>query len=449
MIGSSSRLNPVPLAGAAESSPPSERLPRIAVCCLVALLMAAALAFGAVQPWAWASFSIAMLLLSFAWAVQCWRCGWLKVVWSPLMVLPVALLALAMVQLRAGWTLDAVATREAIIKLLSCSLVFFLGLQFLARASFRLWQRLALAISLYAFALALFAVIQFFASPGLLYFIIRPRWGGYVFGPYVSHNNYAGLMEMLVAIATGLALALRRQHPAKPLAVFAVLLCIVSVLLSGSRGGVMSLLAEFAIFMTAVWLAGSGRQPRRRALTAGFVLALVAGASFFWLDSGGVWNRWQQLAETRELTAGDRVRMSADTWRMARDHAGHGVGLGAFATAYPAYQTVITDDFIDYAHNDYLQLAAEGGVAAWILMLVGVPWFLWVAFRGLRRRLCQPAGWLQTGAAVGVCGILVHSLVDFNLHIPANAAWLAFCAAFALVPGNHALQNPSHSAAAT
>lgn len=447
MTGSSSRLNLMPVAGAAENAP--GRLAKIAVWCLVALLMAAPLAFGAVEAWAWTTLSIAVLLLSFAWAVHCWRSGWLKVVWSPLLVPPLALLALAVVQLRAGWTLDGAATREAIIKLLSGLLVLFLGLQFLAGASFRLWRGLALAISLYAFGLALFAVIQFFASPDLLYFIIRPRWGGYVFGPYVSHNNYAGLMEMLAAIAAGLALALRRRHPAKLLAVFAVLLCMVSVLLSGSRGGVVSLLAEFAIFMTVMLLAGPAIQPRRRALLAGFSLALLAGASFLWLDSGGVWNRWQQLAETRELTAGDRARMSADTWRMARDHADHGVGLGAFATAYPAYQTVITDDFIDYAHNDYLQLAAEGGVTAWILILLGVPGFVWLAFRGLRRRLRQPAGWLQTGAAVGVCGMLVHSLVDFNLHIPANAAWLAFCAALALAaPGNRAWQNPSASAAA-
>jgi len=448
MTNGSSRPNLMPLAGADESNRPAERLPEIAAWCLAALLMAAALAFGAVQAWAWATFSIAMLFLSFAWAVHCWRSGWLRVVWSPLMVLPLAGLALALVQLRAGWTLDAVATREAIIKLLSCSLVFFLGLQFLALASFRLRRRLALAISLYAFAVALFAVVQFFASPGLLYFILRPRWGGYVFGPYVSHNNYAGLMEMLAALTAGLALALRRQHPARPLAVFAVLVCIVSVLLSGSRGGVIALAAEFAIFMVVRLRAGVAGQPRMRALLAGFALALLAGASFFWLDRGGVWNRWQELAETRELTAGDRVRMSADTLRMARDHAGHGVGLGAFATAYPAYQTVITDDFIDYAHNDYLQLAAEGGVAACILMLVGVPAFLWLAFRDLRRRLRQPAGWLPLGAAVGVCGILVHSFVDFNLHIPANAAWLAFCAALALAPGNRARPHPADSAAA-
>jgi O-antigen ligase len=181
--------------------------------------------------------------------------------------------------------------------------------------------------------------------------------------------------------------------------------------------------------MLAARLAG---QERNRALMAGLALAMLAGASFFWLDPGGVWNRWQQLAPARELAADDRARMSADALRMARQHATWGVGLGAFATAYPAYQTVVTDEIIDYAHNDYAQFLAEGGTLAGALLLVSLPTFFWLGFRRLRRRLQNPGGWLQLGAAVGVCGLLLHSLVDFNLHIPANAAWFTFCAAWAV-----------------
>jgi O-antigen ligase len=123
---------------------------------------------------------------------------------------------------------------------------------------------------------------------------------------------------------------------------------------------------------------------------------------------------------------------------MARDHLARGVGLGAFAAAYPAYQTVVTDDAIDYAHDDYVQFVAEGGMAAAILILISLPMFFRLAFRLLPQRLEQPPGWLQLGAAAGVCGILVHSLLDFNLHIPANAAWFAFCAALATVGVNAA-----------
>ncbi len=399
---------------------------------LLGVLMAAPLAFGAVPSWAWAAMNIVIVALALAWAVARARQGEVRLAWSPLLLPALLLAALAVAQMRAGQTLDAAATREAGLKLGVYVVLFFLSLQVLSAAGARRWRRGAMAITAYAFALALFAIIQFFASPGMLYGAIPPRWGGYVFGPYVNHNNYAGLMEMLTALAVGLGYSLRRGHPARPFVLFAVLLCLVSVLLSGSRGGVVALVAELVLFTAVMLAARPAGQERNRALLTGVTLAVLAGVSFFWLDSGGVWNRWQQLAEVCELTAGDRTRMSADALRMARAHPAWGVGLGAFATAYPAYQSVVTDEIIDYAHNDYAQFLAEGGAPAGALLLVSLPAFFWLAFRRLRRRLQQPGGWLQLGAAVGVCGLLLHSLVDFNLHIPANAAWFVFCAAWAV-----------------
>jgi O-antigen ligase len=119
---------------------------------------------------------------------------------------------------------------------------------------------------------------------------------------------------------------------------------------------------------------------------------------------------------------------------MARDHIGSGVGLGAFQIAYTPYQTVVTDLTVDYAHNDYLQFATETGILGWTLLPISIAMFLFLAFRDLRSRLRHQSGWLQLGAAIGVCGILVHSFSDFNLHIPANAAWFAVCAGIAVVP---------------
>jgi O-antigen ligase len=416
------------------------RTPEIAPWLLLAALLAAPLAFGAVQSWAWAAMSIAIVLLALAWAAERARAGNLTLFWSPLFIPLIVALGLALVQRFAGLTMDAAATRESAIKLAVYVLLFFLGLQYFSAASCRQWRRLGLVVTIYAFALALFAILQFFASPGLLYGVIKPRWGGYIFGPYVSHNHYAGLMEMLIPLGLGLALTLRPRHPGRPLVLFAVLISIVSVLLSGSRGGVIGLLAEFALLTLVVFRVQPASLERNRALIAGFSLALLAGASFFWLDLGGVWQRWEQLSDSRELTANMRAQVSADTLRMARGHWTYGIGLGAFAAAYPAYQTVITDNMIDYAHNDYAQFLAEGGAAAAVLTLISLVLFFRLAFRRLRKRLQEPTGWLPLGAATGVCGILVHSLLDFNLHIPANAAWFAFCAALATARPNPVLE---------
>ena len=418
----------------------SGRRPELAPWMLLATLMAAPLAFGAVQPWAWAAMSLAIVLLALAWAVGRARASSLTLLWSPLLIPLIATLGLALVQLFAGVSMDTAATRESAIKLAVYALLFFLALQCFSAASSRHWRQLGLVVTIYAFALALFAILQFFASPGVLYGVIKPRWGGYIFGPYVSHNNYAGLMEMLIPLGVALALTLRPRHPGRPLVLFAVLIPVVSVLLSGSRGGIIALLAEFALLTLVVFRAQPASLQRNRALIGGFAVAFLAGASFFWLDPGGVWQRWEQLSDSRELTANMRAQVSADTLRMARGHLAYGVGLGAFAAAYPAYQTVVTDDVIDYAHNDYAQFLAEGGAAAAILTVISMVLFFRLAFRRVRGRLQEPTGWLQLGAAIGVCGILVHSLLDFNLHIPANAAWFAFCAALATARPNSALE---------
>ncbi|MGH9448251.1 MAG: O-antigen ligase family protein, partial [Terriglobia bacterium] len=78
------------------------------------------------------------------------------------------------------------------------------------------------------------------------------------------------------------------------------------------------------------------------------------------------------------------------------------------------------------AHNDYLEALAETGIVGGLFVLIALVVFLHQAFRNLRARLLSGRGWIQWGAALGCCGLLVHSLCDFNLHIPANAAWFAF-----------------------
>src|ERR1035438_30812 len=140
------------------------------------------------------------------------------------------------------------------------------------------------------------------------------------------------------------------------------------------------------------------------------------------------------MATKPELALGNRQMIAEDALRMCRDHLAHGVGLGAFEVAYTPYQTIVTDLTIDYAHNDYIQFFAEAGIWGWLIAPVAIGMFFVVSFRHLRSRLHEQLGWLQFGAAIGVCGILVHSFSEFNLHIPANAAWFTFLAALATLP---------------
>jgi O-antigen ligase len=112
-----------------------------------------------------------------------------------------------------------------------------------------------------------------------------------------------------------------------------------------------------------------------------------------------------------------------------------GWGLGTFETVYPQFRSFYTDLLVDKAHNDYLQLLAETGVVGFAIVI----WFLVAGFRTALPKIRQwPSnvnGAVALVAVVGISGILVHSLVDFNLEIPANALlFYVLCAVAAIEP---------------
>jgi len=413
---------------------------------LILTLVLATLAFGAVQPWAWGALILAAAAVSIVWAVSAARHRLVQIAWMPLYLPAMSLLLLGLLQFSGHLTADPIATREALLKLAADLMIFFLALNLWTVSPAAPVRRLGLAIAVFASALALFAILQFFASPGLIYGIVRPRWGGWVFGPYVNHNHFVGLMELLIPIAL-CYLASLWTRPAgrrsRVLLTFGILIAVASVLLSGSRGGVVSLAAEIVILGLILWkrFPGTGR----RSLAIGGLLGLATAAGlFFWLDPGQVSKRLETVASvTRapDATFGERRLLTRDALRIFADHPWLGTGLGAFATVYPRYRSFPSDLDWDHAHNDYVEALAETGIIGGLSILAGAVLFLRLALSNLRDRLGHSAGWVRLGAALGCCGLLVHSLVDFNLHIPANAAWFSLCAGLAVgsdAPGDPA-----------
>ena len=128
---------------------------------------------------------------------------------------------------------------------------------------------------------------------------------------------------------------------------------------------------------------------------------------------------------------GDRKKMAGDTLRMWHDHPILGVGLGDSETAYPRCRSDPSDARVDHAHNDDVEAAAETGWVGAILIFCALVLLIRLAFRDWRNPSRSHAGWIPLGAAIGCCGMLVHSLGDFNLHIPANAAWFSALAGIA------------------
>ena len=130
---------------------------------------------------------------------------------------------------------------------------------------------------------------------------------------------------------------------------------------------------------------------------------------------------------------GGRVPIWLDTGRIVRDFPITGTGLNTYGIAMLAYQTGQPDVHVVEAHNDYLQLAAEGGVLLGLPVLIAVA----VYVRQVRARFREAAGglrthWLRVGAVAGLLALAVQSLVDFSLQMPGNAVLFALLMAIAV-----------------
>jgi O-antigen ligase len=396
---------------------------------LATTLFASPWAFGAVQTWAWASVAVIASVSLVLWALGSVGEGGAGLVWSPLYLPALMFLGLGFVQLFAGLSMDRIATREALLKLATDVVLFFLVGQLIVKASVTTWRRVALLVTVYGFALGLFAIVQFFSSQGRIYWSVNTE--GWYFGPYVNRNHFAGLMEMLIPISIAfIASQPWRQGVRAPL-IFCVSVAAASFLLSGSRGGLLSL---FCGLLMGVWMLRprGARFPRLRIGLAGLLGILPALALFFWLDGGRVSERWAAVfVPTRSRDPGlvQREVAAADSLRLLRKHPWVGTGLGSFETAFAQVRSFPSDLAWDHAHNDFAEALVESGLTGGALIVGALLIFLRLSLSNWAEKAGQELGKMQLGAAVGCCILLVHSLFDFNLRIPANAAWFAVSAA--------------------
>jgi len=377
------------------------------------------------------------LLTLVLWAAGCAHRGVLKISWSPLYWPFLAFLVLAAVQLLAGLNADHVATREAVLKIVTNFVVFFLAGQLLVQPeSGRVLQGFGLIVTLLAIALCMLGLAQMLWGQWRVIYWTFPV-GGAPFGPYVNHNNYAGLMEMLLPISVAYILSRSLNSILRFLLWSGVILVIISIWMSGSRGATIVLLIE------GLLLAGILMWIRPRAVSARSFLVLlgvvlISAAVFSWMVStgrvgGGAWSVFE-TNRSLGVRLGERLKVGIDTLHMAGSHPWMGIGVGCFERVFPSYMTFPSDLHWTHAHDDVMEAVAEGGLPGIVMIVVAVVLFFRMAFRHLEGRLRHGWGWIQMGAAVGAVGLFFHSFVDFNLRVPANATWFVVCLAVATHP---------------
>ena len=175
--------------------------------------------------------------------------------------------------------------------------------------------------------------------------------------------------------------------------------------------------------MGVLLIGGKGR------LAAAAVVGVTLAGAFVVLPTNEWIARFAAIAQTEDISGDSRALIWRDTLPMIRDYWVTGVGMGAYEPAFYQYKNVAPMATVDYAHNDYLQYLAELGIVGFGMgILVLGRCFYWMAI-GLDKSRLVAGAW----GAVAAMGM--HSLVDFNMYIPANVMVLAWILGMGTAPG--------------
>lgn len=414
---------------------------------LLVTALLAVLAYGTVEPWSLALLELNALLLAVLLALRFvldpqadWN-GWRLAL--PLFALvllgiiqsisygspPIADApeSIPLTQLTRTLSRDPQATREATIKLLALAVYFIAALHTLRDAHRR---RVVLsALTIFGFAVSLFAIIQRLTGNDKMYWV-RPASNIAFYGPYGNYNHFAGLIELILPLACAHLLFARIEFERRLLWLFSVVLMAVAVIYSLSRGGILALGVQMLALLLIANIARQRWDNETQHALAGNKLIIVT--AFISVVLLAIWIGYEPLAKrlgavrqgASEYSVVSRAEYWRASWRIFLDHPLTGVGLGAFPAVYPAYgRSSVKLERLEQTHNDYLQLLTDAGLLGALLGL----WFLFEIIRVARRqwpRLAHARSHdraLVVGGYVAMLGIAVHSFLDFNLQIAANA----------------------------
>jgi O-antigen ligase len=377
-----------------------------------AVILAAILFWGIltlwIEPrWALSAFEVALFALA-AFVIVRRR---FEVRPHPVAVLMAAVALWGILQIAAHRTIDEWRTWESVLHWTANLAAFALALDYCTDPGRR--ERFLHAILIFAFAVSVVATLTVLSTPpGKVFWIFDVGTAHPKLGPFVYRNQYAAFVEAVLPLAIVRGIRDRRRsllYTAIAATLFA------SVVAGGSRAGSILCLAEIVVTPVIAYARSyiSGRTLTR--VLAGSIAAIVI------LTTVAGWEViWNRLQEPNPYSL--RAELVRSSFEMIRDRPGMGFGLGTWSSAYPAYAHFDDGNFVNQAHNDWIQWAAEGGVPFFLLMLAIFVWCIPRAVRSL---------W-----GIGMIAVFLHCLVDYPMQQrPALASFFfALLGALAAMP---------------
>jgi O-antigen ligase len=390
---------------------------------VVVLLVFAPLAMGAVGTQAFLVVQALVMVVLFLWALRIIFARKNRLFWPPLCWV---VLAFALYSVARYFTADIeYVARFEVIQTLLYAFLFFAIVNNLASKESALV--ISLALVFLAAGISCYAIWQFMARSHHVWNLISP-YAGRASGTYISPNNLACFLEMTLPLALAFLLTGRVRPLTRILLGYAALAMAGGLAVTFSRGGWASAAVGLSALLLVLIFHHKHRLP---ALV--LLVALFAGGTIFitkYLSKTISYVARIEAVETNTVDLGYRAEMWKAAEGMWRDHFWFGVGPAHYDYRFRQYRPGVVQGRPDRAHNDYLNLLADWGTVGGLIVLSGILVFgvslirtskaVWPDEHDLRRGMSNRFAFFL-GASAALLALAVHSVGDFNLHIPANA----------------------------
>ena len=386
---------------------------------VLTILVFGPLAMGAVNRWQFLVIQGLTLGVMALWALRFWINARPQLLWPPICWAVVAFVIYAIVRYCQA-DIEFVA-RQELIRILVYAFLFFAILNNLHRQE--AGRIITLTLVFLGMAISFYAAYQFLTkSTGVWNLPIR--YPGRGSGTFVYPNALAGFLEMLVPLGLSHVLLGRLSHVTKIFLGYASLAMVAGVGVTLSRGGWAVTGMVLMVFCVVLLF------QRHYRIQALLMLGVLLAIGAFTIPKARIMQ--QRIQSTFLSGRADDLRLAV--WqpaiRMWQDHFWWGAGPAHFDYEFPQYRPVEIQARPVWAHNDYLNTLADWGVAG--LALVASAWTLlyWGVFKGWKFVRGAPDDFARktsnrfafsVGASLSLLAILLHSAVDFNMQIPANA----------------------------
>jgi O-antigen ligase len=307
------------------------------------------------------------------------------------------------------------ATIAELLKFLSYIGVFFLIVNIVQTK--RQFDFIINTIIFFGFFISIFGIIQKYTYSGKVYWFDSPGSAGSAFGPFVNRNNFSGYINMVIPLTLGyfftdMPLAKRVIYG------FFVVIMSLALFLSLSRAGILVYITAL-LFIVSFSRFKDSLKAEVRTL---FIWILIVFSFFvFFMDAKDVWQRLITLFQKDTFVVFGHGYSWWDVLRIWHNFPIFGTGLGTFGNISSMYKSTLWQSLFTYAHNDFLQLFSETGVLGFIFISLFFIFYFKAVIKGWLKRHDSYVISMVLGGMASICTMLVYSILDFNLHMPANA----------------------------